>query len=357
MQLFPFREVTPKSSLIESMQEAILHTLTRFQRKPVESQPSAFELLDQRLSAGGSNVEAGVIGFWHGLLDKTKALVGWDDPEFHQEAIGYEKFLELLNRLNPVVEEFSKVCYRCASYKSLPALTELYRGFAELALMGDLPEEHTGNVHSNNYDAFRFVGHEMFTTFVAAMLKYECWNALASDFWSEDWGVYQRHRLAMDHTTAFSRNTQILGRPQKESRRLSLRTDLLSDRHKPGGPLAKACPFLEFQAGDLFLLMRHIAQSSPQQGYNPSRWVPWSCALAKELPPFLTRAATKTNAHNLANALGVAGPERLKEVINDSADILARWFQTPLDYGPELAHQMKNAEIATRGADPAFDAF
>lgn len=160
-----------KSSLIKSMQEAILHTLTKFQRKPVEGQPPALDLLNQRLSAGGAGVEAGVIDFWHAILDRARAIAGWDAPEFHQEAIGYEQFLALLTKLTPVVQEFSKGCYRCASYRSLPALTELYRGFAELAFMGDLPEDHTGNVHSNNYDVFRFIGNEMFTTFVAAMLK------------------------------------------------------------------------------------------------------------------------------------------------------------------------------------------
>lgn len=103
--------------------------------------------------------------------------------------------------------------------------------------------------------------------------------------------------------------------------------------------------------------MRHVAQSTAQQGYNPSRWVPWSCAFAKELPPFLARAATRTNAHNLANALGVSGPEQLKEVVTTAADILTRWFETPLDYGPDLVHLMRNAEIATRGAEPADHAF
>ena len=346
-----------KSSLIKSMQEAILHTLTRFQRKPVESQPAALDLLNQRLSAGGPGLEAGVIDFWHTLLDKAKGLVGWDDPEFHQEAVGYEKFLELLTRLTPVVEEFSKSCYRCASYKSLPALTELYRGFADLASMCDLPRDHTGYVHTNNYDVFRFIGHEMFTTFVAAMLKHQCWSALASDFWGEDWGIFQRHRLPMIHTTAFSRNTHILSQPEKENRRISLRTDLLNERHKPGGPLAKACPLLEFQAGDLFLLMRHVAQSQPQQGYNPVRWVPWSCAFADELPTFLLRASTRSAARNLADAIGVASTEQLKEVVHTSAAILAKWFETPIDDGPDLAHLMKNAEIATRGADPADNAF
>jgi hypothetical protein len=333
-----------------TLEKAILDTLAKV--PATEAKPGPLEILEKRLAQGGAyGVEAAVVDLWSDVLARARTIVGWDSPEFHRQALTYETFLERIQELLPVVEDFSLACYRCAIHRSQLALREIYRGFAELAPLCDSPPNQTTHAPSTHYDVIRFIGHEMFVAFVAGMIRHQCWDSLASAYWAEEWGTLPRHNLPLVHTSSFSRSTTILEAsgppiktPSRQIERLSvmLRTDLLAERHGPGGPLFKACPLSDFQAADIFLLLRHAAQF-PQDGTSRLRWVPWSCAMADEMPLFLTRATSRQHAQLLADTLGLKGTEQFRKTLKVAARRLGAFFDGPLEDGPELAHLMARA--------------
>lgn len=277
------------------------------------------------------------------LLERTKAIVHWEHPDFHSKTLTHDELLSLIAALVPVVEDFSLACSLCAAQKNRSALGSLHKSFADLALLCHPSEAEIASRCSTAADAVRFIGHEMFVTWVAAMIRHQCWDALATAYWLDEWGPLPRQHLPLVQTKGFSPSTSLLD-PHRQLHRLSvmLRTDLLVERHGPGGPLVRACPLEEFRAADIFLLLRHAAKSPPE-GPADLPWVPWSCALADEMPLLLIRAMSRQQAQIFADALGLTDTEQLKQTLKLAARRLAKFLDTASDDGPVLACKMARA--------------
>ena len=259
------------------------------------------------------------------LLERTKAIVHWEHPDFHCKTLTHDELLGLIAALLPVVEDFSLACALGAAQKNRSTLAALHGSFADLALLCHSSEEDSSA--STAGDAIRFIGHEMFVTWVASMIRHQCWDALATAYWLDEWGPLPRQHLSLV--------TSLLD-PHRQVRKLSvmLRTDLLMERHGPGGPLAKACPLEEFRGADLFLLLRHAAQSP-----TGLPWVPWSCALAEETPLLLVRAMSRQQAQIFADALGLTDTEQLKQTLKLAARRLNKFLNPAPDDDEDVLEQ------------------
>ena len=206
---------------------------------------------------------------WNGIM--ARALEIWSPQDFHFLELTYSQFEELLPRLDGGVADFSRAAYEFAAERNMEAVLELHRGFAQWIGLCDISKTFCGKVHRGNYDLFKFVGHEMFVTLIAALVRHEFWQGLKAIL-PLDWGL--RYDQPIRHSTIFSQYSTLF---EDREGRIS---ELLSERHGEGGQLASPCSLADFQAADLLLLCHHY--SEPRSAREA--WYPWSLGAAWEGP-------------------------------------------------------------------------
>jgi hypothetical protein len=98
---------------------------------------------------------------------------------------------------------------------------------------------------------------------------------------------------------------------------VSLRTDLLAERHSTGHDAVTS--FEDFIDADLFLYLRAEAADSAtnQPSFN---WQPWSLVyLDRRIPRFLQQRESRVDAEQLLLPLGVPNVDSLKQLLGGRA--------------------------------------
>jgi len=139
----------------------------------------------------------------------------------------------------------------------------------------DLPSGFRGTLYRSDFDFIKFVGHELYTTFVACLIREGRWELIASLLAQ---GIPVRYRRGEQGPAncgfdEMSEHLDSFGRLNQERRRLCVHADLLKDRHERD-PLGTLMPFEEFIAADYFLFLR--GELPPEQIQTFSAWRPWS---------------------------------------------------------------------------------
>jgi hypothetical protein len=314
-----------KSDLIKKMQEAIEATIRDAKVTPTaELKLDVLAALESKLNANSPAATASIHDLWNEVLEQMKSTVSWADRTFHENPLTYERFVEFLELLDPCIEKFSVASYKCASHKNLEALRALYGGFLDLMPLCDVPTLHSGSVYNQNYDLFRWCGYEMFVALVAALVRFEYWDAL-DELLPETWGL-NRYRQTERFSTLFSRYLYIFDSAPNPKQKVGLISEFLVKRHSEAGRLVKACPLKDFQAGDFFLLWYQAAVREDPQRYTEERWVPWSLANAREAPVFVGRATSSKFAQRLMTLLHLETLDELRSALAKAKELLKSYF-------------------------------
>ncbi len=256
---------------------------------------------------------------WNGIM--ARALEIWSPPDFHFLELTSSQFEELLPRLDATVADFSRAAYEFASGRNRQAVLELHRGFVQWVGLCDISKTFCGKVHRGNYDLFKFVGHEMFVTLIAALVRHEFWEGLKAIL-PLDWGL--RYQQPIRYSTIFSQYSSLF--EDRESRI----SELLSQRHGEGGPLASPCSLADFQAADLLLLWHHCSQPKADR----QAWHPWSLGAARQAPAFLSQE------QQLIALFGLGSPEELRQALEQSMEAIRTMFPGPDGQGPAFLKQI-----------------
>jgi len=219
--------------------------------------------------------------------------------------LGYDdQIVESINQFLPFRNEVVELVLALARYRTGPSLAaSLHRFVERLLTYRYRPENDTGwqEFHASNYD---FIVHEIFLYVIASLLKYERFDAVGYLF---DNRFYVPSRDRRDPMVAYRdiRNYIEAFEHRKirlQSRRISLRADLLIDRCQGTG-VSQA----QLMQSDFVIFMR--AALEPGEGEN-IRWWPETLLYGfRQRGPFevFARAETREAFNRLQPILGLTG--------------------------------------------------
>lgn len=248
------------------------------------------------------------------LFTKLRSL----EPRMHRDGGTVEELIQGLDRTQPVVAEVSRIAEITAVMNDVDSSLEIVRWFGNIFDLYELPENFSGRYSEADQDFFRFIGHEMFVTFVAFLLKERRWPILRQVL-DEPIPTRTRRRARSVNWEAASSHVSLLLDESKKRSRISIHADLLNKRHSEGGALATILPMEELMNADFFLF---LASGAVPDGSGFRFWRAWSCMYLKTAPVFLIDATWKQHANGVLQALGLRNVDELKKLVTE--------------YGPQL---------------------
>jgi hypothetical protein len=264
------------------------------------------------------------------LLKKIEGL----EPKKHRDGGTVDELIAGIRSTQEVVAEFSKVAEAIAVMKDMDSALEVYHWFGKLFEKYNLPQGYNGRTSTADYDFFKFVGHEIFVTFIAFIMREQQWDMLANLLDEPIPMQYIHHQYgpgSVDWEYASEHLALLLDESSKR-RRVSLHADLLNERHAGNGGLATIMPMQDFMDADffLFLLSRTLKDLS---GFDMRYWRAWSCLYLKNAPMFIKNSERIKFAEKIVKVLTLKSIDEYKTLLSDRGPELSKLFNNGLwDY-------------------------
>jgi hypothetical protein len=249
-------------------------------------------------------------------------------PKIHSAGGTVDELTEALSQTQETVSEFSKIAEVVAALADTEAALEVYRWFGNVLERYNNPKGFSGSSSNADHDYFKFIGHELFVTLIAFLLREQRWALLAT-LLSEPIPIRYLSRLngpgSLDWTSVSDHLPSLLDESQRK-RRMSLHADILKARHTSGG-LAAIVPMDEFVAADYFLFLAgEIPQ--PDEAGVVMEWRPWSAVYLDHTPTFLRNAERKQIADQMIKIFKVPNVEEFRRRMLKRAPGLRALFNT-----------------------------
>lgn len=213
----------------------------------------------------------------------------------------------------PSRNEYIQLMIAVAQYKPVPEFSERIHRFIESLIPYMDRPEHLTSYNRWEFDNYKFIVHELFLYTLAVLLKYERFE-LASPLLMQQYFVGGRSEYGRDTMIGFEYIRQYMEsleyrNKRLETRRLSLRADLLKERCHGTG-----LDFRFLMQADFVAFMR--AEIAASDDY--SRWWPETLLYLGHYGSsfeIFARAKSKKYFDRVKTVLGVDSPDDLAEVL------------------------------------------
>jgi hypothetical protein len=237
-----------------------------------------------------------------------------------------EDLLDAIASTADIAVDYTRVAATTATIGDEESARALHRGFGPLLEAYDVPKGFSGTFYPFDFDFMKFIGHELYTTFVACLIREGRWE-LITNLLAEGIPVSYSRRAQGPANCGFNQISQHLesfGRLNQERGRVCVHGDLLKARHEQD-PLGNLMPFDEFIAADYFLFLK--GELPPVEVQTLPAWKPWSTVFMKGAPHFLLDAQHAATAQRIAAALGVPEVGMFKQRLRERAGRLRQMWR------------------------------
>jgi hypothetical protein len=245
------------------------------------------------------------------------------------EGATVEQLVEGIEKGVPTVRDFTRLAEATAGMNDGDGARAIAKAFDRIFEHYDNPPGYSGPYYRTDFDFWKFIGHELYVTLVATLLREERYEVLG-DVMSEEITITnsggRSKAVGFEHASKYLESFREITKAKNSP---SYHADLLHARHANGGPLADSLPFDDFVGADYFLFLR--GELPPEQ--KPDTlflWTPWiSSAYMRNAPRFIQNASRATTATRLATALGLADVNTLRTRLLERSGRLARLWREP----------------------------
>jgi hypothetical protein len=260
------------------------------------------------------------------LTELLKKIAGLE-PKKHRDGGTVDELIAGIRSTQEIVAEFSKVAEAITVMKDMDSAMEVYHWFGKLFEKYNLPQGYNGRISNADHDFFKFVGHEIFVTFIAFLIREQQWDMLA-DLLNEPIPMqYIPHEVgpgSVDWEYASEHLALLLDESPKKSR-MSLHADLLNERHAGNGGLATIMPMQDFMDADFFLFLLSRTLKDPS-GLDLRYWRAWSCLYLKNAPMFIKNSERIKFAEKIVKVLSLKNIDEYKTLLSDRGPELRKLF-------------------------------
>lgn len=256
------------------------------------------------------------------------------EPKKARDGGTVEDLIDAIAQTQPQVAEFSKISEMIAVMDDEDSALELYRWFGKIFDRFDNPPGFSGRSNTADHDFFKFLGHELFITFVAFLIREHRWQLLGRVI-AEPIPMQNMNHQAGSATWEYANtHSDFLLDEGKRCNRITLQGDILSERHSDDGGLANILPMEDLMAADFFLFLLSRTMKD-ETGFDFRFWKAWSCVYLKQPPRFVGESAFKKTAEQIAGALGL-NIDDFKVILQERGPELCKlfnsgWWDYPID--------------------------
>jgi len=294
---------------------------------------TAIEAIENQLPARRARIR----DFWKWMIDELQKIepdLRSSEPSGVQLNTHIQSLKDSVGNSGPVIQAWSRVCEAIAFADDSESAEALSRGFVKVLEEYDHKPGFSGAFNETWFDFWRFIGHELFTTWMACLLREERWSLVDETlsrtfFWEQHRTKTNRGNVSFDEFSDFVR---LFGVESSRAKRLSYHADLLAQRYGPQG-IGSSITFEEFIDADFFLfLAAEFRVDAASNGWM--HWRPWSVLYMKHQPRFLTEASSHRIASGVKKALGESDTEAVRVLIRDRGPKLGKLWQDMFWHSP-----------------------
>ncbi len=267
-------------------------------------------------------------------LDEIMKKIDEGAPKKHSEGGTVEDLISAIEQTQEIVAEFSKIAEIISIMGDQTAALECYRWFGKIFEKYNLPQNHSGRYSEADHDYYKFVGHEMFVTLIAFLIREQQWELLANVLSELIPMRYtsREHGPGNVYWEYASEHLPLLLQESPKRQRVSLHADILHARHDKGG-LAGVLPFSEFVAADFFLFL--LGELPPNEVPHGMEWRAWSALYMKQTPTFIKSAEQIKVAQKIIKVLNIPNIDEFKKRLKERTPKLGKlfrdmWWDNPL---------------------------
>jgi len=296
---------TERKALESKLEEALRTILTEIETRPTAEIAESLSVGVQARNAvenGQPNQVVLVREYMEWVIGQIEALA----PDFSKQAEQDEVLIEAINHTRELVIDFARLGQSIAIMNASEAGLAVYQSFDTMLEHYNVPRGFSGVIPTNDFDFYKFIGHELFVTFLSFLITENRWDMI-STILEED--VYvENAKFGQAGLVPFGYISQHVGLLDYRNKRLklnriSVHADILKQRHAEG-ELAKVVPMQQFMDGDYFLFLRSAFRQEELKWRQI--WKPWSTIFMGSNPPrYLLQAVRKSYARKLLGALGI----------------------------------------------------
>lgn len=258
-------------------------------------------------------------------------------PDFSKFSDYDEAIIDQIHRGLPLLQRFIDAALLAAKYSNASAVEELYAFFGKVLTTYTLPDGFSGSYRETDFDGFRFIGYEMFVTFIATLIRNNHWTLLGQIL-SQDIFVNRKDNGGYFPFTKINRyvaSIDEIRNKRLDKRRISLMGDVLEDRYT-NSQLAELISHQDFLEADYFLFMRTISQNTDLK-YLSNVWCPRACVLLNRPPSYIVKAESKRFLEHMLPATGFSDAGTFVQNFSSKHGVFTRYFQSgwkddPLEY-------------------------
>jgi hypothetical protein len=225
---------------------------------------------------------------------------------------------------------FTHVAETIARKNATLAAHALYRGFSALLELHKPPPGFSGSYPFARFDFPRFLGHELFVSLFACLIREDRWELIAElfedDLYVRNSGQAERKPFSMlSHSVWVFKGGPVALTSAAQSRH----PDVLNERHTMGA-VGQLMPMETLMEADYFLFLR--AQLEPEEAPEGLEWIPWSTRYMRYVPRYLLDASRAKYAQRLVRALGVADIPTVRIRFERTQQLVGFWHTAFWDY-------------------------
>ena len=268
------------------------------------------------------------------LMAELQGRIQARRPRSFNDGATTQDVLDAIESTLDIAVDYTQIAATIAIMGDEETATALHRGIGPILEAYDLPIGFSGTFYTADFDYMKFVGHELYTTLFACLIREGRWE-LVSHLLAQGIPVkYSRreHGPANFEFGRISEHLESFGQLNREKQRICVHADVLKARHEQDS-LGMFMPFEDFVAADYFLFLRGEVSTDDPQTFLA--WRPWSSVFMKHAPHFLIDARHKATAQRIAIALGVPDVEALKRKLREHVGRLGQmwrsgWWDQPV---------------------------
>ena len=269
-------------------------------------------------------------------MKESEKTIADSSPHYNPKNAGEwdKNFDEALSNSIPLVTDFAQLTKRIAEMDDATKVAKiLYEGFGDI--LNNYTIENLSQPNSTipkyDFDYAKFLGYELFVTFIAALIQEKKWEILKQVL---EVKLYARIENLDNPIVvhSFTSMSSVVKTFQDRQYRMNnsygdpLQSVLLKDRHSVGN-LAEIVPIESLANADYFLYLRGIVENRD----GGSDWLGWCIPYITRIPEYIHRAENIKEAKLLCSLLQIDSVEELRKVLVDAKDKVKRqWFPRAL---------------------------
>ncbi|MFH1371092.1 MAG: TIR domain-containing protein [Planctomycetota bacterium] len=298
--------------------------------RPTEKVANISSVIDQAIEAV-ENKQPNQILAVRKFMDGVMAELDTSKPDFSKEGERDDFLVESINQTMQVIINFAQLGKSIAMMNASEPALILYKSFDKILSHYWVPSQYSGVIPEDDFDFYKFIGHEFFVTLISIFITEDRWEIIANILEEE---IYIKNiERAQGGIVSFpyiSKKVRLLDHRNKRLglNRVSIHADILKERHSTG-ELAGIVPFDQFMNADYFLFLR--GEFEKPDTNRRTAWNAWSTIFLQEIPFYLLHATRKNYAEKLLRPLGIDTIEKFRSKLLEvkTSDRLAKTFGDP----------------------------